>query len=58
MKQHVNFILSDGDMNDIATQFMACDRELEVEIEGSNVVLHLVRDDAISSTRIFRKSYG
>lgn len=46
MKQHVNLILSDGDMNDIATQFMSCDRELEVEIEGSNVVLHLVRDDA------------
>ena len=46
VKQHVNFILADGDMNDIATQFMACDRELEVEIEGSNVVLHLVRDDA------------
>lgn len=46
VKQHVNFILSDIDMNDIATQFMACDRELEVEIEGSNVVLHLVRDDA------------
>lgn len=46
VKQHVNFILSDSDMNDIATQFMACDRELEVEIEGSNVVLHLVRDDA------------
>ena len=46
VKQHVNVILSDSDMNDIATQFMACDRELEVEIEGSNVVLHLVRDDA------------
>ena len=46
VKQHVNLILSDSDMNDIATQFMACDRELEVEIEGSNVVLHLVRDDA------------
>lgn len=46
MKQHVNFILSDSDMNDIATQFMVCDRELEVEIEGSNVVLHLIRDDA------------
>lgn len=46
MKQHVNVILSDSDMNDIATQFMACDRELAVEIEDSNVVLHLVRDDA------------
>ena len=46
VKQHVKFTLSDSDMNDIANQFMACNRELEVEIEGSNVVLHLVRDDA------------
>ena len=46
MKQHIHMIMSDKEMNDIANAFIACDREITLEVENDNVVLHFEREDA------------